>query len=422
MEDPKLEKHFKSHRSAVTCLSFSPNTKQLVSGSLDACLFLWPFKPQVRAYRFDAVHSVCFSPSGHLIASGSKDKKVRLWIPSVFLNDVAFHPSGTCIGGGCTDASVKIWDIRTRKLIQHYANHVASVNNVSFHPNGNFLLTASSDATLKIFDLLEGRLIYTLHGHQGPAMAVTFSKQGDYFASGGQDQQVLVWKTNFDATVPFDPVASSRGDDVLHSANIRAASRLISQDLQNKNVDFALPSQNATRQQKQQEKQISSTSQFSSLQEKSQPETSDERRARKIDILKAKSTSKTSMDDDRIEITNVGPVYQNGVARSNSALACLINTSNNGNRYNNNYSSRTTTQQSTRRTLLSDMFDNDDNNIDGAYSESLETKLYPPQLTNTLEHIVQQLDILTKTVSILETRLTMTESKLQEIVEHQRKT
>ena len=42
--------------------------------------------------------------------------------PHGFLNDVAFHPSGTCIGGGCTDASVKIWDIRTRKLIQHYAS------------------------------------------------------------------------------------------------------------------------------------------------------------------------------------------------------------------------------------------------------------------------------------------------------------
>jgi centriolar protein POC1 len=39
-----------------------------------------------------------------------------------FLNDVAFHPSGICIGGACTDASVKIWDIRTRKLIQHYAS------------------------------------------------------------------------------------------------------------------------------------------------------------------------------------------------------------------------------------------------------------------------------------------------------------
>jgi len=44
---------------------------------------------------------------------------------------------------------------------------------------------------------------------------------------------------------------------------------------------------------------------------------------------------------------------------------------------------------------------------------------YSPQLTNTLEHIVQQLDILTKTVAILETRLTMTESKLQDINEQE---
>lgn len=46
--------------------------------------------------------------------------------------------------------------------------------------------------------MLEGRLFYTLHGHQGPCTAVAFSKSGEYFASGGSDEQVLVWKTNFD--------------------------------------------------------------------------------------------------------------------------------------------------------------------------------------------------------------------------------
>ncbi|KAI1890393.1 hypothetical protein AGOR_G00153260 [Albula goreensis] len=34
---------------------------------------------------------------------------------------------------------------------------------------------------------------------QGPATCVAFSRTGEYFASGGADEQVMVWKTNFDA-------------------------------------------------------------------------------------------------------------------------------------------------------------------------------------------------------------------------------
>lgn len=76
--------------------------------------------------------------------------------------------------------------------------HSAAVNALSFHPSGNYLITASSDSTLKILDLMEGRLLYTLHGHQGPATTVAFSRTGEYFASGGSDEQVMVWKSNFD--------------------------------------------------------------------------------------------------------------------------------------------------------------------------------------------------------------------------------
>ncbi|CAF1576976.1 unnamed protein product, partial [Rotaria sordida] len=253
----------------------------------------------------------------------------------------------------------------------HYANHVASVNNVAFHPNGNFLLTASSDATLKIFDLLEGRLIYTLHGHQGPAMSVAFSKQGDYFASGGQDQQVLVWKTNFDTTAPFVDTTNIRNNKYTNGSDLTSNDYSTTSRISSANIQQNKP-------------------QITSLREKSNPETSDERRARKIEMFSGKSTTRTFDDDDRLEITNIGPAYENGIARSNSASACLINSATvaNGTSKNNRatYDVETTAHQT-----------------------------YSPQLTNTLEHIVQQLDILTKTVSILETRLTMTESKLQDL-------
>jgi centriolar protein POC1 len=50
----------------------------------------------------------------------------------------------------------------------------------------------------QVWDLREGQLFYTLHGHEGASMGVAFSPAGDYFASAGADEQVMVWKTNFD--------------------------------------------------------------------------------------------------------------------------------------------------------------------------------------------------------------------------------
>nr|KAF6497135.1 POC1 centriolar protein B [Rousettus aegyptiacus] len=297
-EDPVLERYFKGHKAAITSVDFSPNGKQLATASWDTFLMLWNFKPQARAFRYvghkDVITSVQFSPLGNLLASASRDRTVRLWIPDKrgkssefkahtapvrsvdfsadgqflatasedksikvwnmyrqrflyslyrhthwvrcakfspdgrlivscsedktikiwdttskqcvnnfsdsigFANFVEFNPNGTCIASAGSDHTVKIWDIRVNKLLQHYQVHSCGVNCVSFHPSGNYLITASSDGTLKILDLLEGRLIYTLQGHTGPVFTVSFSKGGELFSSGGADAQVLLWRTNFD--------------------------------------------------------------------------------------------------------------------------------------------------------------------------------------------------------------------------------
>lgn len=59
------------------------------------------------------------------------------------------------------------------------------------------MISASNDSKLKIWDLRKGKLAYTLYGHNGATASCAFSNYGDYFASGGNDCNILLWKTNF---------------------------------------------------------------------------------------------------------------------------------------------------------------------------------------------------------------------------------
>ena len=65
-----------------------------------------------------------------------------------------------------------------------------------------------------MWDLREGQLFYTLHGHEGATYGVAFSPAGDFFASAGADEQVLVWRTNFDRSMQVSLVVTSCA--VLH--------------------------------------------------------------------------------------------------------------------------------------------------------------------------------------------------------------
>ena len=96
---------------------------------------------------------------------------------------------------------------------------------------------------------------------------MAFSKQGDYFASGGQDQQVLVWKTNFDTTAPFVDSTNTSSNRYASGSDLPSNDHLTGSRISSANIP-------------------KNKSQITSLREKTHPETSDERRARKVNFRK----------------------------------------------------------------------------------------------------------------------------------------
>src|SRR5262245_60406753 len=73
-----------------------------------------------------SVFSVTFSPVGKTLASGSRDKTVKLWntrtgqeMATLKEHDnsvwsVAFSPDGKTLASGSEDKTVKLWDAQTR--------------------------------------------------------------------------------------------------------------------------------------------------------------------------------------------------------------------------------------------------------------------------------------------------------------------
>ena len=205
----------KSHIGTVRSVSWSLDEGSLLSCSDDKVVKIWDC---ARNYRFKSslighsnwIRSGQFSADGRLIVTGSDDRTVRLWdvrssecVQTLtehtdIVEDVAFLPESTSVVSASRDSTVKLFDLRTAKLVQHYDAHGGAVKALSVHPSGHFVVSASTDKVIKVWDIVEGHQLYTIHGHESPINDVAFSADGRYFASCSDRPFVLVWKTNFD--------------------------------------------------------------------------------------------------------------------------------------------------------------------------------------------------------------------------------
>src|SRR5262249_2369931 len=115
----------------------------------------------------DTVWTVAISPDGKLLASGSKDKTVKVWdvkTQKVLLTltghtgdagSLAFSPTDRNVlaSGGCGDRSVKLWDIRTGKCTATLAGHTKDIYCLAFSPDGKTVVSGSEDKSIKLWDL-----------------------------------------------------------------------------------------------------------------------------------------------------------------------------------------------------------------------------------------------------------------------------
>ncbi|OBS17519.1 hypothetical protein FPOA_12011 [Fusarium poae] len=152
----------------------------------------------------DSVTSVVFSTDGQRLASGSRDKTVKIWDAATGaceqtleghgdpVTSVVFSADGQRLASGSHDGKVKIWDAATGTCMQTLEGHGNWVNSVVFSADGKRLASGSDDNTVKIWDAATGACEQTLEGHGDPVTSVVFSADGQRLASGSCDN-IKIW-------------------------------------------------------------------------------------------------------------------------------------------------------------------------------------------------------------------------------------
>ncbi|NEN96298.1 MAG: hypothetical protein F6K50_12355, partial [Moorea sp. SIO3I7] len=199
------------HTRPVTEIAFSPDGKQILSGSRDKTVRLWDTETGQLIHTLyghtDDVTEIAFSPDGKQILSGSRDNTVRLWDTDSGqlihtleghtddVTEIAFSPDGKQILSGSRDSTVRLWDTDSGQLIHPLKGHTDDVTEIAFSPDGKQILSGSRDNTVRLWDTETGQLIHTLEGHTDDVTEIAFSPDGQQILSGSDDT-VRLWDTD----------------------------------------------------------------------------------------------------------------------------------------------------------------------------------------------------------------------------------
>jgi WD40 repeat protein len=199
------------HRGHVNVVALSPDGNILVSGGADNTIKVWKVNTGEVLHTLtghkDEVTAVAITIREDgllLIASGSEDKTIKLWLENVpvytfnehkeSIQTLVFSPDGKFLASGSRDKTVKIWQIHPCRPPTTLPKHDYEVDSLAFSPDSRLLVSGTS-YEIKLWEVRSGDLLYRLTEGVDSFVGKTviFSPDGRILASGGELNTVRLW-------------------------------------------------------------------------------------------------------------------------------------------------------------------------------------------------------------------------------------
>lgn len=217
----------RGHNGGVTCLSFSPNGKQLLSGGKDQALMIWKvdssspaLSQTISPCHGDWITGCAWTSSA--VLSCSSDCKLRIWDIQTgnLLREILTSSSLSTlccwedhVMAGSADGRLMVWkwesgvevtSIQAHKSRLHHCS-VVSQSDFGDHVKAEDLLVASAseDGTVKLWHPLQVHHHNTLHGHDAEIQAlVCKGTEIPEFLTVSVDRSLRLWSVTSEMETP----------------------------------------------------------------------------------------------------------------------------------------------------------------------------------------------------------------------------
>uniref|UniRef100_A0AAQ6IID5 Telomerase-associated protein 1 n=1 Tax=Anabas testudineus TaxID=64144 RepID=A0AAQ6IID5_ANATE len=227
--DTSAEPHvtLRGHSGGVTCLAFSPDGGQLLSGGKDQGLMLWDvssspavLSKSLRHSHRDWITGCVWTPD--CVISSSNDGRLCVWDLQTGrrLREISWRSPLTsvcCLGqyvmAGCAEGALHVWNWETPMEICHITAHKQRIHHCSVLPNTGknkeinseeiTVFTASDDGTVQLWKPLEVEHFSTFQGHSGTIHGVVCKEEVSQLLTVSEDCSLRCW--TWTAESPLSP-------------------------------------------------------------------------------------------------------------------------------------------------------------------------------------------------------------------------
>ena len=95
---------------------------------------------------------------------------------------IAISPDSNYVATGSKDKSVKLWDLRSGKEVRSFQGHEHTVNTLNFSTDGKLLISGSYDKSTRVWEVATGKELFAIpNPDNGIVTDVIFDPKNRFF-------------------------------------------------------------------------------------------------------------------------------------------------------------------------------------------------------------------------------------------------